>query len=258
MLNKRLSEYGQPLLFVIVMFKEFNDFLEENQKSVYYLFAISILPLLVDAGIVYLLVQNETWIQQFSTTQWALTYAILALAMAVGLTHTTFIALVGGYFLGWQSLYYMIPSYLIATLIGYYLGSFIDNGRLLQYVQKGEKSSKILNNLKKKELLVIFFSRISPVLPFAVMNAVLSMLGASLSRYIPATLAGMLPRTVLFTWLGMEAKSITDIMNGPKENIYARLTFIILLMLSSLGLYFLANKALKSGLDKAIDRAPTN
>lgn len=238
------------------MFKEFNDFLEENQKSVYYLFAISVLPLLVDAGIVYLLVQNETWIQQLDSTQWIWLYVITAIAMAVGLTHTTFIALVGGYFLDWGSLNYMIPAYLIATLIGYYLGRFIDNGRLLNYFQKGEKSSKILQNLKKKELLVIFFSRISPVLPFAVMNAVLSMLGAKLSRYIPATLAGMLPRTILFTWLGMEAKTISDIMNGPKENIYARVTFIALLMFSSLGLYFLANKALKSSLDKVIDRAP--
>lgn len=240
------------------MIKELNEFLEENQKSVYYLFAISVLPLIVDAGIVYLLIQNEAWILKFDTTAWIITYAIAALAMAVGLTHTTFIALVGGFFLAWQSLYYMVPAYLIATLIGYYLGNFIDNGKLLQYFQKGEKSSKVFNNLKKKELMVIFFSRISPVLPFAVMNAVLSMLGATLSRYIPATLAGMLPRTVLFTWLGLEAKSIAEVMNGPKENIYARVTFIVLLMLSSLGLYFLANKAIKSGIDKAIDRAPSN
>ncbi|TAH27045.1 MAG: DedA family protein [Cytophagales bacterium] len=237
------------------MFKELNDFLEENQKSVYYLFAISVLPLIIDAGVVYLLVQNEKYILSLNSMSWAFIYCIASISMAVGLIHTTFAALVGGFFLGWFSLIYMVPSYLVATLLGYYLGGFIDDGRLMNYFMKGEKSSKIFQNLKRKELLVIFFSRISPVLPFAVMNAVLSMLGANLKRYIPATLAGMLPRTIMFTWLGVEAKSIAEIMHGPKENIYARVLFVVLLMFSSLGLYLLANKALKAGLDKAIDRA---
>ena len=239
------------------MLNDLNEFLEENQKSVYYLFAISILPLLVDAGIVYLLVQHEKTILSFNTMGWILTYAGLSIAMAIGLTHTTFIALVGGYFLGWHSLAYMIPAYLVATIIGYFLGQMIDNGKLKSYFLKGGKSARIFNHLKEKELLVIFFSRISPVLPFAVMNAVLSMLGATLSKYIPATLAGMLPRTLLFSWLGMEAKNISEIMSGPKENIYAKISFVVLLMLSSFGLFLLANKALKSGIDKAIQTDDT-
>jgi uncharacterized membrane protein YdjX (TVP38/TMEM64 family) len=239
------------------MLNELNEFLEENQKSVYYLFAISILPLLVDAGIVYLLVQHEKTILTFGQFSWVLAYMVAAIAMAVGLTHTTFIALVGGYFLGWQSLVYMVPAYLGATIIGFFLGQVIDNGKLKSYFLKGGKSARIFTHLKEKELLVIFFSRISPILPFAVMNAVLSMLGATLSKYIPATLTGMLPRTLLFSWLGMEAKNISEIMNGPKENIYAKISFVALLMLSSLGLFLLANRALKSGIDKAIQTNDT-
>jgi uncharacterized membrane protein YdjX (TVP38/TMEM64 family) len=235
------------------MMKELNDFLEENQKSVYYLFALSVLPMLVDAGLVYLLVAYESQILLFNSIEWAIIYLLASIAMAVGLTHTTFVALVGGFFLSWSSLAFMIPSYLLATVLGFVLGKTIDNGKLTQYLMKGEKSAAIFKHLKTKEWVVIFFSRISPVLPFAVMNAVLSMLGAKIHKYIIATLAGMLPRTILFSWLGMEAKNIAEIMNGPKENIYARLTFIILLMVSSLGLYLLINKAVKSALNKAIE-----
>jgi len=171
---------------------------------------------------------------------------ILCLAFAI--THTTFIALVSGYFLGFYSLSYISFSYLIASLIGYYAAKLLDRGRFFNTIASFKGVDKIANNLKKNEAKVIFFARLSPVLPFAMTNALLSFLKADLSKFLFAGFLGMLPRTLFFIWIGSKAAYIRQAIEHPQENNIEKIIFAALLIASIGGIYYYISNSLKNNI----------
>ena len=216
--------------------------LKTNKNSFLFLLLLVILPFFASSFIVLGIVKYETIIKDFHTTHWVLLYLIASITMAFALTHTTFIALLGGFFLGWVSLLYMLPAYILSSVIGYYAAKLIDKGSFLESISGIKGVQNIVRNLKKRENLIIFFCRISPVLPFSLMNALLSILQASLKRYIVAGSAGMMPRTLLFVWLGMQARDLKELIENPSDNMASKILFIILLIFSIVGLFFVLKK----------------
>lgn len=223
-----------------------------NKNSLIFLLFLVILPFFASSGVVLLIVKYESAIRSFDTLQWILLYFIAALTMSVALTHTTFIALIGGYFLGWISIVYMFPAYIVSSIIGYFAARRIDKGVFLSSISSIKGIDNIILNLKLQENLIIFFCRISPVLPFAMMNALLSILRADLGKYILSGSAGMLPRTLLFIWLGMQARNIKDLIDHPTENMASKIFFIVLLVFSVAGLFFVFRKIAKSPVDQKL------
>ncbi|HSZ24709.1 MAG TPA: VTT domain-containing protein [Cytophagaceae bacterium] len=165
--------------------------------------------------------------------------------MAFALTPTTYIALVSGYFLGWISLTGLIPSYVLASLIGFYLSGKLDKGKLLTYFSENKKIGNVIENLKTNELWVIFFCRISPALPFAMMNVFLAFMKVRMKNFVLGSIVGMLPRTLVSVWIGTQAHDIIKILTGKEEMTKSNLLALILLLFSAVGLYWLFAKAVK-------------
>jgi uncharacterized membrane protein YdjX (TVP38/TMEM64 family) len=166
--------------------------------------------------------------------------------MALAMTHTTFIALISGYFLGWKSIPFIAVSYFIASLIGYMLAQKLDKGKFMSSLEKIPGVDQIAANLKKKEVSIIIFARLSPVLPFAMMNVLLSYLNAELKRFLFAGFLGMIPRTLLFIWIGSQANYIKDLLLNPGSDKWVQISFAALLIFSVLGLFYIFMKAIKT------------
>ncbi len=193
---------------------------------------------------VYLSSYEET-IQGFSLFQWSLFYLFTSFTMAFALTPTTFIALVTGYFIGWSGLYGLVPSYVLASLMGYYLALVIDKGNFFEQIKKIEKVKALMENLKTDEFWVIFFCRISPALPFAMMNVFLSFMKVQMKNFIGGSIIGMFPRTLLSVWIGTQASDIVKMLKGKEDPDLSKLLIIGLLVFSFVGLYVVFNRALK-------------
>lgn len=148
------------------------------------------------------------WSLQASKEDLTYLYLILTPLVTTGLFSTTLLAACGGYFLGWKSLIYFIPVYMVATLIGYMAGKISKKGQLEESLMQIEETATILTNLYKRQWLVIFFLRISPVLPFAVINLLMGAIRTPIWTYISATLVGMIPRTVLAILTGISIKEL--------------------------------------------------
>lgn len=217
-----------------------------NKFSFVFLLLLIVLPFIASSFIMLLATGHESDIALFSTGAWVIAYCIAAFTMALALTHTTFIALLGGYFLGWVSVVYMIPAYVIASFIGYGLARFIDQGKFISSISAIPGVGGIIANLKKKESSIIFFSRISPVLPFAMMNALLSILKANPAKYLVAGTLGMLPRTLLFIWVGMQGRNIRELIEHPSDNLFSKISFAVLLIFSAAGLFYILKKILSA------------
>jgi uncharacterized membrane protein YdjX (TVP38/TMEM64 family) len=166
--------------------------------------------------------------------------------MALGLTPTTFIALLSGYFLGIKAIPFVILSYFVASIIGYYLAKKMDQGKFMSSLQGIPGITNIVGNLKKKEVSVIILARISPALPFAMMNMLLSYLRADFKKFLWAGFAGMLPRTLLFIWIGSQGDNIRALLQNSSDDKLVKISFILLLLVSVLGLFYIIMKAAKN------------
>jgi uncharacterized membrane protein YdjX (TVP38/TMEM64 family) len=220
--------------------------LKNNKFSFGLLLLLVILPFLVSSSIIVLAIKYDEAIRHFTFAAWCLFYFCTCFTMALAMTHTTFIALLSGYFLGLKSIPFVIVSYFIASIMGYFLAKKVDQGKFMASLHGIPRVADIAANLKKREVSVIIFARISPALPFAMMNMLLSYLGANFKKFLWAGFAGMLPRTLLFIWIGSEGDNIRDILQHSSEQNLVKLSFVLLLLISVLGLFYLIMRAVKN------------
>lgn len=223
--------------------------LRKNKLSFFLLLWMSIMPLICSAIVTYAVLQYEPYLRSFTSGQWLLFYIGTVVSMALALTPTTFVALVSGYFLSWQAVPYMLVAYLAASAAGYQLARWADRGRFLNAIKDLPKVSNLMQAVNQQSFTFIILCRISPILPFAIMNIVLSMMRIPFFQFLWAGFIGMLPRTLLFIWVGSTASVLKETIGGEHSNIN-QISFLILLALSIVGFYFYFKKIITQRLQK--------
>jgi uncharacterized membrane protein YdjX (TVP38/TMEM64 family) len=150
-----------------------------------------------------------------------LTYTIFgALLMGLALLPTTLIALASGFFFGWISLPFLILGYSLASILGYGIGKLTNMDLTEQLFKKNPKFRAEIESRKEKEGSLVFFVRISPVVPFAISNFIFASLKVSLAKVLIFGIPGMLTRTVIAFSLGVAASSYIaakESMNTPLQ-----------------------------------------
>ena len=210
---------------------------------------VTVAPLTVSSVISYYALAYEEMIAQLETAQWTIFVLLSCLTMGLALTPTTFIALVSGYFLGLTAIPGVVVSYTVASLIGFLLTHVIDNGRFMESLYRwlGDKAHRVkqlLKGIDSNQFGIIVMARLSPVLPFALMNVVLPVAGVRLKPFLVAGTLGMLPRTVFFIWLGSEAKVLRTLVEEGSEGMLPRLLLVLLLAISLVGFFYYGRRIL--------------
>ena len=122
---------------------------------------------------------------------------------------------------------------------------------MMSFLSRFEKTMYLMQELREQSWSLIFLTRISPVLPFALMNFVLSLLQIDKKKFFLASIVGMLPRTLFFFWIGTQASDIIKLLQDPDSSKGGQLLMISLIIISIGGLYFVFDQALKRALRKA-------
>ena len=221
------------------------DFLKKNTFTLLYTFFLGLMPLLVSSSISYWVITHEQEIQNFTFQNWTIAFIFACFTMAFALTPTTFIALLSGYFLGWQAFIPVGITYWIASFLGYKAAQMIDGGRFIRILSEKPKVKQILENLQKDEFKIILLARLSPVLPFAVTNLLFSFSGTKLRNFLTAGFLGMLPRTILSIWIGTQAQEIKRLIEHPSEGNISKFLILGLISMSILGLGYFVKRAIK-------------
>lgn len=212
-----------------------------------YFIWMTLLPLLVSIESSYLvynfteILLNQSWVYIL------LIYTGMGLAMGLAIIPTTMVSILSGYLFGLNSLPLLIFSYLLASLIGFLLGKIIQPTSIKNLIQKKKNISLVNNSIESEPFKWIFFMRLSPILPFALSNAYLSLLKIPFKYFISGSALGMLPRTIIAIWTGSEIQNLSMIIEGKIEaNIqnYLSLGFLII---SIIGFYLLIRKRINKG-----------
>lgn len=231
------------------------DLLRTNRRSAFLTLWMAIVPLTASSLITVFALSYENYIHQFDTLEWTLYFIVSCFTMALAFTPTTFIALLSGYFLGIAAAPFVIAAYIIASFFGYQLTHLVDNGHFIQTIKdlpagKGEKALLFLEGIQHNQFGLIIMARVSPVLPFAIMNVLLPIAGVRLRAFLLAGTIGMLPRTLFFIWLGGQAQELRTLMEKGQSDFTSQLIFVVLLILSSVGIFYFGRKILSKQLEK--------
>jgi len=209
------------------------DLIRNNKITLFYTLFLSVMPLIFSSGIVYSLTENYFFFQSLQWLDLGIVFVFFSFTMAFGLTPTTFICFLSGYIWGWIALVYILPSYLMAQTIGFYTARLFDGSNFLNYLIKLDKMPDFLSRFEASQRKIIVISRISPVLPFSIINLVMSILKVDFKNFTIFGLLGMLPRTLLVVWLGTQTQ---DFKSGVNSNIYYTIGLIALTLFTIWGL----------------------
>lgn len=201
---------------------------------------LTIVPLVTTSVLTALAVTHENLFRSWSVETWIIATLILTLASSLALTPPTFLALVFGYFLGWIALPMLFALNLGAIAMIYFLAGFLHATSVRAYlVQAYPQVGALLRRFQEHELRLIFFAKLSPVLPFAITNLFFAMAGARFRQVLAGGTLGMIPRTVLAVWAGREAQDIRYLLEHPNEGLATKIILIVLIVVSTVGIGYL-------------------
>ena len=224
--------------------------LQQNSGTLLYSLSLVVVPVVASSGLAFWLYKNQELLQNLTLGGMVLYFAVVSLTMAFALTPTTFIALATGFLFGWVSFPGVVVSYGIAAMIGYTVARLIDQGKMTSFLHQFPKAEGVINELRDQSWSLIILTRISPVLPFAFMTFVLSLVQVPRTRFLLASMAGMLPRTLFFFWVGTQAQDLLALLQDPNAGTSGKLLMGALIVISLGGIYVLLNRAIKKALAK--------
>ena len=225
--------------------KFLRELFQKNFSTLLTMFLLVAVPLLGSASLLGLLYEKKELLHHLSMGQWLLYFVVIAFTMAFAFTPTTFVAIVTGYYFGWAGLPGMVLAYALAAGIGYELAKRLDHGKLRHFLHLFPKAEAVLGELQSQSWQLILLTRLSPVLPFALMTFVLAIVGVPRRRFLLASVLGMLPRSLFFYWLGTKASDVLALLRNPDQGTLSKLVLVGLVAASLFGLYVVFNQALQ-------------
>jgi uncharacterized membrane protein YdjX (TVP38/TMEM64 family) len=188
------------------IFKVIQTYFRKRPISIIAWLWVSLMPIM---GSTILILNYETisnW-KLDSVLDYTIYTLLAAFLMGLALLPTTLTALASGFFIGWIGLPFLILAYSVASVIGYFLGQQSNSGLLEILFSKNPKLKSELESRKEKEGSLVFFVRISPVIPFAISSFIFASMQISLRKVLIYGIPGMLPRTLISFGTGVLASS---------------------------------------------------
>lgn len=133
---------------------------------------------------------------------------ILTLVLGLALLPSTLTAVLIGFIWGWTALPLLVIGYTAASILGYGWGKALSGNSLQILLTHYPKAAKLIEEKKGHWGQLVFFTRLSPVIPFALSNLLFSLLSTGYKNLLIYGTLGMLPRTLIAFYSGTLANGI--------------------------------------------------
>ncbi len=199
---------------------------------------LTIIPLVFSSALTVAVISHENLVLSLGWQHWILITLVCCLTSTFAITPPTLLALIFGYFIGWAALLPIFLLNMAAIFLVNIITKQIDGDKFRSYVSDNQQIRGILENIHRQELKFIFFTKLSPVLPFALTNFVFALSGAKLRNILLGGFLGMIPRTILAIWTGLQAKEIKQLLENPNEGSTQKILIIVLFIVSVGGILY--------------------
>lgn len=223
------------------------------RRLVFVLIVLAFLSLLYSLPIEQYLKDFLLWVKEDLGPWGPVVLAIAYIPLTVLAVPASVLTLGGGYLFG-------LPLGFIADSAGatigataaFLLGRTIGKSYVMSKLKNYPKFQAVAIAIQKSGFKIVLLLRLVPLLPFNMLNYLLSVTPVNLGAYILATWLGMMPITFAFVYVGTTLKDLSDVTHGWNEVSTARLGFIGLGLIVSVVLIMSITRIAKASLDKAL------
>jgi uncharacterized membrane protein YdjX (TVP38/TMEM64 family) len=106
------------------------------------------------------------------------------------------------------------PVSVTAATIAFLLGRTVARGWIAERVQRDPRFAAVDAAIKREGLKIVLLLRLSPVIPFNVLNYALGLTRVRLRDYVLGSFVGMLPGTFLYVYLGSLVTTAASLGSG--------------------------------------------
>ncbi|XP_056690382.1 uncharacterized protein [Spinacia oleracea] len=239
--------------FSSVAFFSPNSLSSALRRLAFVLIFIGFLSLLYSLPIEQYLKDFLLWVKEDLGPWGPVVLAIAYIPLTVLAVPASVLTLGGGYLFG-------LPLGFIADSTGatigataaFLLGRTIGKSYVISKLKNYPKFQAVAIAIQKSGFKIVLLLRLVPLLPFNMLNYLLSVTPVNLGAYILATWLGMMPITFAFVYVGTTLKDLSDVTHGWNEVSTARLGFIGLGLIVSVVLIMSITRIAKASLDKAL------
>lgn len=216
--------------------------LSKAGRSVLLLLYLGVMPTLCGGAIAAFALGHQEVLKSLPPSDILFINLLFAIVLALGWMPTTFFSLLSGYLWGWTCVPYVCASYILASILGYYGSLALDNGKLVAALGERFPIQKTITRIRDAGFWLTVFCRLSPVFPFAIMNAVFAMVRYPIGIFAGGGLIGMLPRTMFAIYLGQCLSHVTSMQQ--LRNDHHLWASVILVIVSFVGIGWIGKKSM--------------
>lgn len=193
------------------------------------------------------------WVEQDLGPWGPLVLAVAYIPLTVLAVPASVLTLGGGYLFG-------LPVGFVADSIGasigagaaFLLGRTIGRSFVISKLKDYPQFRSIAIAIHGSGFKIVLLLRLVPLLPFNMLNYLLSVTPVPLGEYLLASWLGMMPITLALVYVGTTLKDLSDVTHGWSEFSKTRWAFIILGLAVSVVLMVCVTKVAKAALEKAL------
>ncbi|XAR61223.1 hypothetical protein NMG60_11034863, partial [Bertholletia excelsa] len=138
------------------------------------------------------------------------------------------------------------------------LGRTVGRPYVMSKLKNYPKFQAVAVAIQRSGFKIVLLLRLVPLLPFNVLNYLLSVTPVSLGEYILASWLGMMPITFVLVYVGTTLKDLSDVTHGFGEASTTRWVIMMCGFLISVIMMLYITKVAKASLDKALAENATN
>lgn len=193
------------------------------------------------------------WIHQNLGPWGPLVLAVAYIPLTVLAVPASVLTLGGGYLFG-------LPLGFVADSIGaaigataaFLIGRTIGRSYVISKLKDYPQFQAVAIAIQRSGFKIVLLLRLVPLLPFNMLNYLLSVTPVGIWEYMLASWLGMMPITLALVYVGTTLKDLSDVTHGWGEISTTRWMLIVLGLLVSVVLIVCVTKVAKSALDKAL------
>lgn len=144
------------------------------------------------------------------------------------------------------------PASVLAATVAFLMGRTTLRDWVRRRIQRSPRARALDRAIGRNSFKLILLLRLSPVIPFNVLNYALGLSDATLGRYVVASFVGMLPATWLYVYLGSLATTAAGFATTGSAGGSLRLALTAAGFVATLMVVVLVTRAARRVLDEEL------
>lgn len=177
-------------------------------------------------------------------------YVVSTIALLPG----SILTLAAGFAYGpWWGLAVASPASVTGATCAFLLGRTALRGWAARKVGESRRVRAIDAAVAREGFKLVLLLRLSPLVPFNVLNYALSLSSVTTGRYVLASFVGMLPATALYVYLGSLATVAAELATSAEGGGRTRTTLYIAGLVATIAVVLIATRAARRALNAELE-----